>query len=132
MLVMAALESLCRARHPGEQGQAIRQRIDAASAMNQRLYQWAFSHTRFLLTYKAERCGMQVVEQEERHTWWTCPACRKRKDSKKPVAVDSQIADDYGSYNCQVNNMQGNIHPEYSNILSSFLHFFHQQRGNHA
>ena len=59
----------------------IRQRMDVGSTNNQKLHQWSHGHTRYLLTYKAERRGMQVVLQEERYTSRTCPACGQRKKS---------------------------------------------------
>ena len=59
----------------------IRQRIDYGPSANQRLHQWSAGHARHLLTYKAERRGMQVVLQEERYTSRTCPACGHRKKS---------------------------------------------------
>lgn len=59
---------------------AIRQNLDVGSN-NQRLHQWSFGRIRHLLTYKAERMGMQVVLQEERYTSKTCPACGTRKKS---------------------------------------------------
>jgi putative transposase len=57
----------------------IRQDLDVGSKANQKLHQWSHGHTRHLLTYKAERLGMQVVLQEERYTSRTCPACGHRK-----------------------------------------------------
>jgi putative transposase len=59
----------------------IRQRMDVGSKNNQKLHQWSHGHTRHLLTYKAERFGMEVVLQEERYTSRTCPACGHRKKS---------------------------------------------------
>ncbi|SRR5258707_4449209 len=58
----------------------IRQNLEAGSN-NQRLHQWSFGHARHLLTYKAERMGMQVVLHEERHTSKTCPIYGQRKKS---------------------------------------------------
>jgi putative transposase len=43
----------------------IRQRMDVGSKNNQKVHQWSHGHIRHLLTYKAERCGMEVVFQEE-------------------------------------------------------------------
>ncbi|MGH2478759.1 MAG: RNA-guided endonuclease InsQ/TnpB family protein, partial [Ktedonobacteraceae bacterium] len=59
----------------------IRQRMDVGSKNNQKLHQWSHGQTRHLLTYKAERAGMDVVLQEERYTSRTCPACGHRKKS---------------------------------------------------
>ncbi len=59
----------------------IRQNLDYGPTANQKLHQWSAGHARHLLTYKAERRGMQVVLQEERHTSRTCPACGHRKKS---------------------------------------------------
>lgn len=59
----------------------IRHHLDVGSKNNQKLHQWSAGHTRHLLTYKAERQGMNVVLQEERDTSRTCPACGHRKKS---------------------------------------------------
>ena len=59
----------------------IRQHRDVGSKTNQKLHQWSHGHTRHLLTYKAERRGMQVILQEERYTSRTCPCCGHRKKS---------------------------------------------------
>jgi putative transposase len=60
----------------------IRQDLDVGSKNNQKLHQWSHGSTRHMLTYKAERHGMQVVLQEESHTSRTCPKCGKRRKSK--------------------------------------------------
>jgi putative transposase len=60
---------------------AIRHDLDVGSTTNQKLHQWSHGHTRHLLTYKAERRGMEVVLQEESYTSRTCPACGHRKKS---------------------------------------------------
>jgi putative transposase len=54
---------------------AIRQDLDVGSKNNQKLHQWSHGHVRHLLTYKAERMGMQVDLQEESYTSKTCPKC---------------------------------------------------------
>lgn len=59
----------------------IRQGLDVGSQNNQKLHQWSHGRTRSLLTYKAERRGMDVVLQEEKYTSRTCPACGHRKKS---------------------------------------------------
>lgn len=59
----------------------IRQGLDVGSKNNQKLHQWSHGSTRFNLTYKAERMGMQVVLQEESYTSKTCPACGYRRKS---------------------------------------------------
>ncbi len=56
----------------------IRQGMDVGSKQNQKLHQWSHGHMRHLLTYKAERVGMQAVLQEEAYTSQTCPSCGKR------------------------------------------------------
>ena len=60
----------------------IRQDLDVGSKQNQKLHQWSHGHTRFLLTYKAERCEMNVALQEESYTSRTCPMCRHVRKSK--------------------------------------------------
>jgi putative transposase len=59
----------------------IRQGLNVGSKNNQKLHQWSAGHVRHLLTYKAERRGMQVVLHEERYTSRTCPVCGQRKKS---------------------------------------------------
>ncbi len=59
----------------------MRQDLDVGKKNNQKLHQWSHGHTRHLLTYKAERLGMEVVIHEERYTSRTCPACGHRKKS---------------------------------------------------
>ena len=59
----------------------IRKDLDVGSKNNQKLHQWSHGSTRHLLTYKAEKQGMEVVLQEESYTSKTCPACGKRRKS---------------------------------------------------
>src|ERR671935_1231528 len=56
----------------------IRQRIDYGHKANEKLHQMPSGLIRHLLTYKAQRRGMQVVLQSERYTSRTCPSCRRR------------------------------------------------------
>ncbi len=60
----------------------IRQDLDVGSTNNQKLHQWSHGHVRHLLTYKAERMGMQVDLQEESYTSKTCPVCGHVRKSK--------------------------------------------------
>ncbi len=60
----------------------IRQDLDVGSKSNQKLHQWSHGHVRHLLTYKAERMGMQVDLQEESYTSKTCPMCGHVRKSK--------------------------------------------------
>jgi putative transposase len=60
---------------------AIRQDNDKGAVANQKLHQWAAGQTRWYLTYKAEKYGMQVVLQDERHTSRTCPVCGQWRKS---------------------------------------------------
>ncbi len=60
----------------------IRKSIDYGAKANQKLHSWSFGKFRFLLTYKAQRAGMKVALQDERHTSKTCPKCgNKHKPS---------------------------------------------------
>jgi putative transposase len=59
----------------------IRQDNDVGSTNNQKIHQWSHGTTRHMLTYKAERLGMNVALQEERYTSKTCPACGHRRKS---------------------------------------------------
>ena len=56
----------------------IRQRIDYGHKANEKLHQMPSGLIRHMLTYKAQRRGMQVVLQNERYTSRTCPSCRRR------------------------------------------------------
>ncbi len=60
----------------------IRRETDVGSTNNQKLHQWSHGGVRRLLTYKAERRGMSVALQEERHTSKTCPRCGHRRKSR--------------------------------------------------
>ena len=59
----------------------LRQTTDVGSKTNQKIHQWSHGRVRFLLTYKAQRCGIEVVLQEEAHTSKTCPKCGRRRKS---------------------------------------------------
>src|SRR5690348_7354239 len=59
----------------------LRKGNDLGHANNQKLHQWSAGRVRFLLTYKAEHLGMEVVLQEESHTSKTCPVCGHRRKS---------------------------------------------------
>lgn len=56
----------------------IRKSIDYGKKMNQKLHSWSFGKFRFMLTYKAQRAGMKVALQDERHTSKTCLKCGNR------------------------------------------------------
>jgi putative transposase len=56
----------------------IRKNTDHGHTANQRLHQMPGGQVRQMLTYKAERLGMQVILVEERYTSRTCPACGRR------------------------------------------------------
>ncbi len=60
----------------------IRQGLDYGAKANQKIHQWLFGRTRWMVSYKAERLGMEVVLQEEAYTSQTCPACGKRNKPK--------------------------------------------------
>ena len=59
----------------------IRSSIDYGKKANQKLHQWAAGQIRWMLTYKAEREGMQVILQNEAYTSQTCPSCGHRYKS---------------------------------------------------
>ncbi len=65
----------------------IRQDTDVGSTTNQKIHQWSHGSVRHLLTYKAERLGMMVALQEERHTSKTCPKCGHRRKGRPPGRV---------------------------------------------
>jgi putative transposase len=56
----------------------IRQRIAYGHKANEKLHQMPSGLIRHLLTYKAQRRGMQVVLQNERYTSRTCPSCQRQ------------------------------------------------------
>jgi putative transposase len=56
----------------------IRQCTDHGHTANQRLHQMPSGLVRHMLTYKAQRLGMQVVLVDERYTSRSCPACGQR------------------------------------------------------
>jgi putative transposase len=60
----------------------IRKHTDHGPTGNQRLHQMPSGIVRRMLTYKAQRLGMQVVLVEERYTTQSCPACGRRYKPK--------------------------------------------------
>ena len=60
----------------------IRQGLDYGAKANQKIHQWLFGRTRWMVSYKAEWFGMEVVLQEEAYTSQTCPACGKLNKPK--------------------------------------------------
>lgn len=56
----------------------IRKRIDYGAKVNQKLHQWVAGQTRQILSYKAQRLGIDTPLQDERYTSQECPACDKR------------------------------------------------------
>ncbi|MBI4641928.1 MAG: IS200/IS605 family element transposase accessory protein TnpB [Candidatus Tectomicrobia bacterium] len=55
----------------------IRRGLDYGNKANQKIHQMMSGKTRFLLTYKCERRGMDIALQEESYTTQMCPACGK-------------------------------------------------------
>jgi len=53
----------------------IRKGLDYGKKANQKMHQWSHGDTRWKISYKAERLGMEVVLQEEAYTSQTCPVC---------------------------------------------------------
>jgi putative transposase len=64
---------------------SIRKRIDYGKKVNQKLHQWVHGQTRQMLSYKAQRLGMDTPLQDEAYTSQTCPACGKRHKPKGRV-----------------------------------------------
>lgn len=56
----------------------IRNSIKYGAKANQKLHSWSFGKYRWMVEYKAEKLGMQVVLQDEAYSSQTCPACGKR------------------------------------------------------
>lgn len=57
----------------------IRDDIDYGKKSNQKIHQWAFGKITQLITYKAERLGIQVKSINESYTSQTCPKCLNKK-----------------------------------------------------
>ncbi|SMB86364.1 RNA-guided endonuclease InsQ/TnpB family protein [Deinococcus hopiensis] len=57
----------------------IRKSMQYGPKANQPLHNWSFGKFRQMITYKAERLGMQVTLMDEAYTSQTCPACTNRK-----------------------------------------------------
>jgi putative transposase len=81
----------------------IRQGLDYGAKANQKIHQWLFGRTRWMVSYKAERLSMDVELQEEAYTSQLCPACGKHN---KPKGRNYQCGcgfhyhrDGLGSYN---------------------------------
>jgi putative transposase len=60
----------------------IRKNTDHGHTANQRLHQMPSGLVRHMVTYKAQRLGMQVVLVDERYTTQRCPACGRRYKPK--------------------------------------------------
>lgn len=60
----------------------IRQGLDYGAKANQKIHQWLFGRTRWMISYKAEQLGMEVVLQEEAYTSQTCPSCGRHNKPK--------------------------------------------------
>ncbi len=56
----------------------IRQRVDVGHRGNQTIHQMPTGKTRFMLTYKCKRVGIEVVMVNEAYSSQTCPACLHR------------------------------------------------------
>lgn len=61
----------------------IRERMDYADELNQRLHAWPFRKIVQMMTYKASLYGMQVTEVSEAYTSQTCHACAEVKRSNR-------------------------------------------------
>lgn len=57
----------------------IRKGLDYGPKGNQKIHQMISGKTRFMLTYKCERLGMEIALQDEAYTTQTCPSCGNRK-----------------------------------------------------
>lgn len=53
----------------------IRKDLDYGAKANQKMHQWLHGKVRWLISYKAEKLGMEPVLQEEAYTSQTCPGC---------------------------------------------------------
>jgi putative transposase len=60
----------------------IRKNTDHGHTGNQRLHQMPSGLVRHMLTYKAQRLGMQVILVNERYTTQSCPSCGQRYKPK--------------------------------------------------
>lgn len=53
----------------------IRKDLDYGARANQNMHQWLHGQVRWMISYKAEQNGMDIVLQDEAYTSQTCPAC---------------------------------------------------------
>jgi putative transposase len=60
----------------------IRKRIDYGKKANQKLHQWVAGQTRQMLSYKAQRLGMDTPLQDEAYTSQECPVSLHRQKAK--------------------------------------------------
>ena len=91
----------------------IRKDIDYGKKANQRLHQWLHGSTRWMITYKSERLGMDVQLQTEEYTSQTCPMCGELhkptgRDYKCPVCGFIYHRDGVGSFNIRAKYL-GNL-----------------------
>jgi putative transposase len=81
----------------------IRKGLDYGTKANQKIHQWLFGRIRWMISYKAERLGMEVMLQEEAYTSQTCPMCGKHNKPKdrnyRCSCGFSYHRDGLGSYN---------------------------------
>jgi putative transposase len=56
----------------------LRQNVDYGRLANQKIHQMPAGQTRFMLTYKAKRLGMEVHIVNEAYSSQTCPKCLKK------------------------------------------------------
>ncbi len=53
----------------------IRKDLDYGAKANQKMHQWLHGKVSWMISYKAEQLGMEIVLQDEAYTSQTCPKC---------------------------------------------------------
>ena len=56
----------------------IRKDLDYGKKANQKMHQWLLGKTRWMVSCKAEKLGMEIALQDEAYTSQTCPKCGSR------------------------------------------------------
>jgi putative transposase len=77
----------------------IRKGLDYGAKANQKLHQWDCGKVRWMVSYKAERLGMEVKLLEEAYTSQTCPVCGKRNRNYRCSCGFRYHRDGLGAYN---------------------------------
>jgi putative transposase len=88
----------------------LRQNIDYGAKANQRIHQMISGETRFMITYKAKKLGMNVSVINESYSSQTCPKCLNRhkpsgREYRCPVCGFEYHRDGVGAINIRNKKM---------------------------